>query len=106
MKGTEKQIKWAEDIKTNAINFCTGRINVQINLRGNADGEEARLWRILRASIAQTIDKLDDAAKIIDKRGSFKGDQLDMMIIHWGLLIKNGKATVDKIAEANHVMEY
>ena len=84
MKGTEKQIAWAEDIIKNA------RVTVAANIAKNEEEaekhegssaaayyrEQADKWTRLGEQIEGFFAATDDAAKIIDKRDLFDPRQL------------------------------
>ena len=106
MKGTEKQIKWAEEIKAAFISRCDGRINWEAEYRGNADTQTAILYRIMRAGAIKMFDSIDDAAKIIDKRHMFDPSEADDKVRQWGMMIERGKLTIDQIIMANKIENY
>lgn len=80
MKGTEKQIKWAEDIIAGARDILAQMIS-QNEERAAAFGAamyaaRAEQWKKLSAQVEAAIAKCDDAAIIINKRSMFGVDGL------------------------------
>lgn len=72
MKGTEKQIAWANDI----INGARSRIKSGLeNALAPADNREA--WQIVSEKYEACIARCDDAAKIIDRRYSLNADAVE-----------------------------
>lgn len=80
MKGTEKQVKWAEDIIEGA------RRTIAANIKLNREREaqfgaviytaRAEQWEKLSAQVEAAVAKCDDAAIIINKRSMFGDDGL------------------------------
>lgn len=104
MKGTEKQIKWAEEIKAQAIQNCMNYIAANESIGMHA--EENELYRIMALAIEAVCDKLDDAAKIIDKRHLFEFRSIERSVQRADRLIRQGKLTVEQFARANGVVDY
>lgn len=101
MKGTEKQIKWAEDIKAQAINSCQARIDANTAIGCFAD--ETEMYRIMINAIEVVFAKVDDAAKIIDKRYMFDSRNIESNIRQALTLIKRGDLTIEQFAAKNGV---
>lgn len=101
MKGTEKQIKWAEDIKAQAINNCKAQITA--NNKIGMFAEENRLYEIMILAIEAVFDKVDDAAVIINKRQMFDSRTIDSNIRQALTLIRQGKITIEDFAKINGV---
>lgn len=80
MKGSEKQIKWAEDIIAGARKIIAD--NIQINQNREAEygvgiySRRAEQWEKLSTQIEEAVAKCDDAAIIINKRNMFSYDGL------------------------------
>lgn len=106
MKGTEKQITWAEDIKATAINHCDNRINWEIEYRGSNETEDAILYRIYRAALTKAFEALDDAAKIIDKRNLYTTSTVDANVRQIKNLVAAGRMTIEQAAAKLGVTEY
>ena len=104
MKGTEKQIKWAEDIKTGAMN--TINANIERMSKDPASALEVRVLKILRVVAKRVFDSIDDAAKIIDRRNYLDGQAMIDMMYRYTNLIRQGKMSIDELAEKNGVTEY
>ena len=101
MKGTEKQIKWAEDIKAQAINSCKARIAANNNIGMFADENE--LYEIVIKGLETVFAKIDDAAVIITKRHMFDYRTIEGNVRQAMTLIKRGNLTVEQFAKANGV---
>lgn len=101
MQGTEKQIKWAEDIKAEAIRNCNARIAASEAV--GMDQLENELYRIMIDAIEAIFDKVDDAAKIINKREMFYFETIQTNIRRAATLIRRGNLTVEQFAKANGV---
>ena len=82
MKGTEKQIKWAEDIIAGARRNIENNIKLQeeyaqqFPTAAKMYMDMADQWRRLSAQVEAAIAKCDDAAIIINKRSLFSFDSL------------------------------
>ena len=72
MKGTEKQIKWAEDIKANAFaNIeCCRKYLTRFNGNENLAGYSAEDINEAEAKLRAVLEKFDDASWIINHRGT------------------------------------
>lgn len=81
MKGSEKQIKWAEDIKAGAIGYLERRMAGAAEMEARTGcGRYAKLTvkacRLLKAQLTQGFEGIDSAAQIIDMRRHFAEDAL------------------------------
>lgn len=107
MKGSEKQISWAEDIKRNAIEACDRIIESaekyeankstaymmsdgSIELMETVNGRQALvLYKPIKVAVAKQLKdivedgfaKIEEASEIIDKRASFSADALMKMAL-------------------------
>lgn len=82
MKGSEKQVKWAEDIIEGA------RKTIEANIRLHMENAEkfptaaktyndrADQWKRIGAQVEAAVAKCDDAALIINKRSMFSFEGL------------------------------
>lgn len=102
MKGSEKQVKWAEDIKAQAINNCKAIIEHNNEIGMFADENE--LYEIMIEAIEGIFAKADDAATIINKRSLFFADTINANVQRAKTLIKRGNLTVEQFAKANGVI--
>ena len=96
MKGTEKQIKWAEDIKANAINTCTAnieRLSVQ-----PLDAMRVEVFKVIRKTLIDGFEQIDDAAVIINKRAHFDPMAIIRMADRTSELINSGHMTLEQFA--------
>lgn len=71
LKGTEKQVAWANEIRDNAINtinrnieICEERNKKHINMCA----VELQVWLELKEAVFSKIENIDRAAEIIDMR--------------------------------------
>lgn len=101
MKGTEKQIKWAEDIKAQTIR------NIKAAIAANESigmyELESELYGIMIEAVEVTFEKVNDAAKIINNRHLFYMDTIEGNVRRAENLINSGKLTVEQFAKANGV---
>lgn len=104
MKGTEKQIKWAEDIKTNAIN--TLEANIEKTATEPLFKADNQAYRILLAVTKNALSKIEDAGTLIDRRIYFDPRSLIKTASTWADNIRTGRFTVEQIAEQNRVTEW
>ena len=96
MKGTEKQIKWAEDIKANAINTCTANIE---RLSGQPlDALRVEVFKVIRNTLIAGFEQIDDAAVIINKRANFDPMAIIRMADRTSELIASGRMTLEQFA--------
>jgi len=104
MKGTEKQIQWAEDIKANAIS----------NLRNNIERMSAeprfeanvKAQKLMLAVLDVLFSRMDDASKIIDFREKFAPSHLFRTCDRWAELLDTGRATITEIAAREGLKDY
>ena len=83
MKGTEKQIKWAEDIirKTREANkqhvdFWTEKVAENDRFMAGDNEKCLRIWTAISAEFERTISRIDSAAVVIDNRRVLSEDRL------------------------------
>lgn len=78
MKGTEKQIKWAEEI----IKEARGTININIVKKqaelarvGHVSSleDDIKIWQKIQVAYEKLISDIDDAAIIIEKKDYLNG---------------------------------
>lgn len=101
MKGTEKQIKWAEDIKRNLISNIEHQ--VESNEGNLPNPTMAQLYRIMGKAVENIFANIDDAAVIINKRHIFDIDAVNSNVRRAETLIRRGQLTVEAFAKANRV---
>jgi hypothetical protein len=101
MKGTEKQIKWAEDIKAQAIRNC--RAAIAKNVETGLDMEENRYFEVMIEAIEVTFEKVDDAAAIINRRYAFDIEAIYSHVQKAMRLVASGKMTFEEFARKNGV---
>ncbi len=72
MKGTEKQIAWAQDIITNA------QETIRRNIERNADdAAELKIWKWMEAEYAKAMEQVgDNASLIINNRKALDSDRV------------------------------
>lgn len=85
LKGTEKQIKWADDIRTSAINHCD--INIKFakeNLEKNPNVEiykdNIEFYTMAKNQLVEMFDKIEDAGEIINRREFFTADRINWVV--------------------------
>ena len=104
MKGTEKQIAWAQDIIKAGVNYLDERIahDKELGLKGNRE----IAYRIMRAAYNNLLDIAPDAARIIDRRGQFRGSQIENDALMFENILNSRKLTADELAAKNGVTNY
>ena len=99
MTGTEKQIKWAEDIKATAINSLTNEINrMESNPLMSAN---VRIYKLMSAVLNAGFEVQTDASKIIDRRAMFSPAALFSTCDRWAELIRSGRTDISTLAAKN-----
>lgn len=104
MKGTEKQVKWAEDIKERAIFLIELELKNARKMDSLINTNTAEMWEMA----VETIHKLmnmpmfDDAAVVIEKRKNIERvtnnmlDQKDIAVINYEKALENMKKICGK----------
>jgi hypothetical protein len=111
MKGTEKQIAWAQDIRSQAIE------NIESNIKLNAERYEefdhhpmyaanVESYKIMRAVIEGIYEAHDDAEYIINHRTILSPSGYTVHVNRWAEMILSGKKTVEQIAKENGLKNY
>ena len=87
MKGSEKQIKWAEDIIANAYKTLD-TLEKELEIRGvdpryclNNINKEA--IDVQRASIDKVVNSIDEASMIINRRNIFSREKMVEIGRNW-----------------------
>lgn len=111
MKGTEKQIAWAEGIKTAAINNINHNIDLSMARYEEYDHHPnylatAEAFRVMAAVLAKVFAEHDDAEYIIDRRDMLAFASLCRTVDKWADLILSGKKTAAEIAAQNGIKDY
>jgi hypothetical protein len=76
MKGSEKQIKWAEDIKERAINYTRNGLA----FAKEHESKELKVWENILAQLEKGFAAAQDAKWIIDNRTQFDPQQISNMV--------------------------
>ena len=71
MKGSEKQIKWAEDIKSNAFNTIDANLKRMEKENPGLFRFEIQAYKECREMIEKTFTTCEDAKQIIENRDMF-----------------------------------
>ena len=109
MKGTEKQVAWAQDIRNTALK------NIEANIERNAKMYEEydhhpmyaaniEAYKIMRAVITGIFAAHDDAEYIINHRAVLTN--FVYTVSRWAELIRTGKKTAEQIAAQNGIKDY
>lgn len=101
MKGTEKQITWAQDILANAIRNCESVIRK--DEENGIFAQRAPLYKIMKKAIEKIAATTDDASKVISNRHLFDGDTIERNVMRAETLIRRGTLTVEQFAQQNGV---
>lgn len=84
MKGTEKQIKWAEDIKDEAMGTIEANITRLEKLTAQCPNRwlllEKELFESLQKQIGDFFASTEEASKVIDARNRLSGSFLLEMV--------------------------
>ena len=111
MKGTEKQIAWAQDIKRQALE------NIESNITLNAARYEefdklpmyaanVEVYKIMAAVIEGIFAAHDDAEYIINHHSMLSPSGYTVHVDRWAEMIRSGKKTVEQIAKENGLKNY
>lgn len=111
MKGTEKQIAWAQDIRSHAI------VDIESNINLNAERYEEfdhhpmyaaniASYKIMRAVIEGIYEAHDDAEYIINHRTILSPSGYTVHVNRWAEMIRSGKKTAEQIAKENGLKNY
>lgn len=71
MKGTEKQIKWAEDIMSDAFNTIDANVNRMEKENPELFRFEIQAYKECREMIEKSFATCEEAKQIIENRGMF-----------------------------------
>ena len=104
MTGTAKQIAWAEQIKTDALNTLDA--NIARTATEKLFEADHQSYRLLKALTIMALEKIQDAGTLIDRRRYFDPAQLTRTAAKWAEDLRTGKITVEKLAEVNHVTNW
>lgn len=84
LRGSEKQIAWAEDIRNEAIR--TADLNIESSKKRMKEygdsgkalfGPRLEAYKQVKANLLNALSKMDDASKIIDKSHIISGDTVN-----------------------------
>lgn len=111
MKGTEKQIAWAEDIKSAAISNVNHNVVLSMQRYEEYDHHPAYLataeaFRIMAACLDRIFSVHDDAEYYITHKKSFEFENLCQTVDRWAELIRTGKKNAAQIAAENGIKDY
>ena len=109
MKGTEKQIAWAEDIIDSARRTIDGNVELvekRIAEYGDLFAADLSAWRIMRGFVNNFVATIDSAAQVIDKRHILASAAIVQMANRMGEDIRTGRMSAAQIADKMHVTEY
>lgn len=77
MKGSEKQIKWAEDIKRGAMDTLTNKLERMKNSKHKEYYKiTIQVFEELKKELEECFEKVDDAKVIIENRAQFASDRI------------------------------
>ncbi len=106
MKGSEKQIKWAEDIKTNCIHSFEMTIERWEAQPAGAIKNSIKAYKLMLAITKYAFDHIDDAKTIIDRRTLFDASTLSRKADRWAEQLNRGETTITELAAKNGLKEY
>lgn len=101
MKGTEKQIKWAEDI----IESARGTIKANIeNIKAQQEKynckwrqDELEAFELCGKSLEELLDKVTEASQVIDMRHKISSHAIIEMVHEYVNVMKNKKQREQKV---------
>lgn len=96
MYGSEKQIKWAEDIKAEAIETCER--NIARWEKEPIFAQDAEILKIFRDFHKAKLAQIDDASKIIKMRNQLCSQSILQAVEVVKTQISRGKITLDEFA--------
>ena len=81
LKGTEKQIAWAESIREESINTCDKNIELAKERIEKYPGvasyeRDLKAYEEIKSQVVSVFDKIEDAAYIIDNRKSLDSNRI------------------------------
>ena len=109
MKGTEKQIAWAENIKNEAVETC--RKNIEINEQRVAEtahpmyNANIAAYKVMLAVLEKMfeINAQQDAGWWIDHREKISSAAINQIVSRWAEMIRSGRMTAEQLAAKNGV---
>lgn len=90
LKGSEKQVAWAQDIINNAINTVNANIKLASESEQIAALKGLNSWLEIKDMITRAFDSVDDAKTIIENRRKF--DPSRILRIHSDMEFKKRRA--------------
>lgn len=85
LTGSEKQIKWAEQIRENAINTVNKNIELAIE-RNKQYGKQTQIYadqiesyNHIGKQLGEELKKIDSASVLINRRDTFSGQRINML---------------------------
>jgi len=90
LKGSEKQINWANVIREDAVNTVAANIErLEKSIKEfNYGIEELEAWNNIKAQIENAFNQLENASDIIDRRNALNPSQLCKMATNMANKIK------------------
>lgn len=101
MKGTAKQIAWAQDIIENGLN--TIKANIELDEKKYAETghpmyqTSARLWRVELIAATTKAANVEDAEQVINRQHGYDGGCWVSVHDKYMRMINSGKVTIDQI---------
>lgn len=109
MKGTEKQILWAEDIKRETLETCDANIRLSQARLDEYKADMFKLdeiaYRLVKAAFVKMFAGIDDAGAIINRRHRMGGSGVNSLADQIRNDLVKGKSA-DEIAALLHVTNY
>lgn len=87
MKGTAKQVKWAEDI------IRDSRATIALNIKRSAENgfdNDVKVWEKVSEQYEATIAQIDDAAVVIDRRELLNSSRVIWCFNRLNMMVHNG----------------
>lgn len=101
MKGTEKQVQYAEDILASGINTIKGNIERLERLLDETGFKpfetQLRIWKAILIPAEIKAAKAENAADVIEHRGQYDGRFWISCEERLQSMIENGKTTIEQI---------
>lgn len=106
MKGTARQIEWAEDIRRQAIENIEANIKLRAQYDDVPSAATVSAYKIMRAVVDGVFAAHDDAEWIINHRQMLTPSGYRVCVDRWAELISTGRMTAEQIAAQNGLKDY
>ena len=111
MKGTEKQITWAQDIIKTSLEHAENNSKLNMDRYEEYDHHpmylaNAEAYKLMTAVLKAIFAAHDDAAWIIEHRTRIGNQAISQQADRWADMIRSGRKTIAQIASENGLKNY